>query len=236
MNAWRSLAVGCLAIALAGCAGAAGQTSGPLATSQGTGQPGSSAQADTPAPADSAPAAFTPIELSGHGNKVAKFKIPEDAPGIAVITNKGGSSNFTVEALDSSGGTNALLVNVIGAYSGTRLFDAGSGEHSVAFKIESDGNWTVRIQPVTSAPSWDGASQRKGKGDAVIQVSPAVSGLTTAVIKHSGEENFVVTTYGPDGSDLIVNDIGAFSGEQQLADGTFLIEIEADGGWSITPS
>src|SRR5438552_979829 len=41
---------------------------------------------------------FAAIKLSGHGNKVPKFKVPEDAAAIAKIGNSGGE-NFVVTSL-----------------------------------------------------------------------------------------------------------------------------------------
>ncbi len=67
--------------------------------------------------------AFKPFTLKGRGNKVAKFRIPEDAAAIATITNKG-TSNFVVWTVAADGSTNDLLVNEIGSYKGTHLVDA----------------------------------------------------------------------------------------------------------------
>ena len=39
------------------------------------------------------------------------------------------------------------IVNVIGNYSGTVLFDLGRDDHSAAFEIDADGQWTITIKP-----------------------------------------------------------------------------------------
>lgn len=176
--------------------------------------------------------AFAPFTLKGRGNKVAKFKIPEDAPAVASITNRG-TSNFVLWTVGADGSTNGLLVNEIGNYKGTRLFDVSSGDHSVAFKIESNGSWTIAVEPVTRARKWDGATRLSGTGSDVIQLTSPTSGLTTATITHKGQSNFAVWAYSSDGRDLLVNEIGRYSGESLLPDGTVLFEIEADGAWTM---
>jgi len=188
---------------------------------------------ETPAPELATPS-FKAINLTGKRSKVVRFSIPEGAIGIVAISEKG-TSNFVVESLDSHGDTNALLVNEIGNYSGTLLLDAEAGVHSVAFKIESNGTWTLTVKPVTSARRWDPALPLTGKGDDVVAVAPSANGLTIVTLKHSGSSNFAILAYRSDGSDLLVNEIGKYSGETTLADGTFLLEVTADGAWSVTP-
>jgi hypothetical protein len=210
-----------------------------IATEQPTAEPTAEA---TPEPTEEPTAeptpeppseAFAPFTLKGRGNKVAKFKIPEDAAAIAMITNAG-TSNFVVWTVGVGGSTNDLLVNEIGRYKGTLLFDAGPGEHSVAFKIESNGSWSIAVKPVTRARKWNGTTRLIGTGSDVIQLSRPTSGLTVATITHKGQSNFAVWAYGSSGRDLLVNEIGRYEGESLLADGTLLFEIEADGAWTMT--
>jgi hypothetical protein len=55
------------------------------------------------------------------------------------------------------------------------------------------------------------------------------------MISHQGSGNFAIWAYSEDGTDLLVNEIGTYTGESLLADGTFVLEITADGSWTITP-
>lgn len=178
---------------------------------------------------------FKAITLKGKGNKVAKFKIPADAVGIATITYSGGS-NFIVSSIDAGGDELDLLVNEIGKYKGTVLFDETDGAHSVAFKVESSGSWKIVIRPLSAAAKWDGKATLKGSGDAVYQIAPPSSGLVTLNLAHKGDGNFMVAAYSPDGIDLLANEIDNFKGETLLPDGTFLLEITAGGSWSAKPS
>ncbi len=41
--------------------------------------------------------------------------------------------------------------------------------------------------------------------------------------------------FAADGADLLVNEIGNYSGPVPLPDGTLLLTVQADGRWTITP-
>ena len=173
---------------------------------------------------------FAPIKKSGRGDKVLKFKIPEDAVAMATLTHTG-SSNFAVWAVDASGDKTDLLVNTIGRYKGRVLFDERG--HSVAFSIEASGSWTVTINPVQKIPRWNGTEPRKGSGDDVVRLTGAAAeGFATLKLSHRGDGNFAIWAYGLD-TDLLVNEIGRYSGEVLLGDAEVL-EITANGSWMMT--
>jgi hypothetical protein len=224
---WR---LPCLAFAalllLAGCEAGAGASADSVGGDQATPTVGAAATAN-----------FRPIKLTGSGTKVPKFKIPADAAAIATISEKG-SSNFVVTSLAANGAENDLLVNEIGSFAGTVLFDTNAGEHSVALKVESDGAWAITIKPIASARAWKPTGRLSGRGDDVVRVTPPVAGLAIAIITNRGPSNFVVTAYTSDGSgELLVNEIGNYSGQTTLPDGTILLQVESVGGtWTITPS
>lgn len=171
---------------------------------------------------EAADAAVPPKTFKGSGDKIIKYK---SGPFIATMTHRGGG-NFAVWSLDGGKQETDLLVNEIGNYSGTTL--APEDEY-FGLKVEADGAWTVEVQPFDQAPVTSGTV--KGRGDSVLiwQGEPE----TIAVIKHKGESNFAVWFYDEDGRDLLVNEIGNYSGEQFIGPG--LLQIEADGTWSVTP-
>jgi hypothetical protein len=224
------LAIALAMVVLTGCGsdrGAATSVPTPTATVQAN---ESADNSDVTEPIES-PITFKAITLKGRGDKVAKFKIPEDSVATATFSHSG-SSNFAVTSLDASGGQNDLLVNEIGKYKGTVLFDDNA--HSVAFKIEADGGWTAVVKPISSARKWDLSKALTGTGDDVVGVTGKVSGLVSSVVKHSGTSNFAVIVYGDEGRDLLINEIGKYSGEVLMPPGLVLISISADGKWSIT--
>jgi len=208
-----------------------GGTSGGPPESLSASQAPSEVPSDLPSQA--AVDTFKPISLTGKGAKIPKFTIPATAAAIAIIAAKG-ADNFAVTSLAADGTDNELLVNVTGNYAGTVLFDAQDSEHSVAFRIETSDSWTITIKPVTSARTWDGASNLTGQGDEVVQIRPQSAGLVALNIANKGHDSFVVTGYSANGPDLMVNEIGNYGGQVQLADGSFLLAVNSDGSWSIT--
>jgi hypothetical protein len=184
-----------------------------------------------PTPEPTAAPAFAPIALTGSGDKVVPFTIPEDVGAIARMTHSG-SSNFAVWSVAADGSKNELLVNTIGSYAGTVLFDFLQGTHSVAFEVEASGSWSITVQSVFSADMWSTATKLSGSGDYVMLLDLPTTGLTVLELTHAGESNFAVWSYALDGTDLLVNEIGAYSGESILSEGTFLLVIVADGKWT----
>lgn len=168
--------------------------------------------------------------FEGSGADVIAIDLDPDFAHTATITHNG-SSNFAVWTIDANGSRLDLLVNEIGTYSGVRPIDFR--DRPAAFQIEADGQWTVVVQALNKAPRWP--DQSSGTGSTVLVIAPdAVRGLTTVAITHSGESNFVVWAYGARNSDLLVNEIGSYSGKTILPTWTVAIEIEADGAWAIT--
>jgi hypothetical protein len=213
-------------------AGAVVPSATPVATVELTPEPSDPPTAEpveTPARTSSI---FEDIELTGRGSKVVRFTIPEDAAAVARITHRG-SSNFIVETLDENGDTNDLLVNEIGTYEGNHLFDDSA--HSVAFKVDADGRWRILVRHVTKARAWNPSKTLAGDGPDVVRLTQASEGFTTLDIRHRGSSNFVVYAYSVDGRELLVNEIGSYSGEVLLPAGTLIITVEADGTWTGTP-
>lgn len=168
--------------------------------------------------------------FEGSGADVVAVNLDPDFAHIATITHHG-SRNFAVWTVDANGSRLDLVVNEIGSYSGVRPIDFR--DRPAAFQIESDGEWTILVQALDKAPRWPDHSA--GTGSAVLVVAPeAVQGLTTVTITHSGESNFVVWAYGDRNTDLLVNEIGPYSGKTILPAWAVAIEIEADGAWTMT--
>ena len=81
-----------------------------------------------------------------------------------------------------------------------------------------------------------------GTGDKVLNTN-LEAGNYVFKMQHTGESNFIVWLHDhDDGRDLLVNEIGAYSGEKlvkvgdgifELAPGAIIIEVTADGDWTI---
>lgn len=168
---------------------------------------------------------FDPVTQSGAGDYV--LTLPATAA-IVTATHDGGS-NFALTVLDAANqSTGELLVNTIGGYSGTTVYGFNSFSEPESLQIMADGNWTITIAPVASAPTLAGS----GTGDAVMLYDGGAATLTAA---HQGSSNFVVMeeTGAAFSMGLLVNEIGAYSGTVPLSSGPSVISVMADGGWTL---
>ncbi|WP_436777960.1 TerD family protein [Yinghuangia sp. YIM S09857] len=196
------------------------------------------AKADVPvgAPEDeSAPVPGIHI-FEGSGDRILRISRPvASGPVIAEITGTG-TGNFAVWTLDSSLEHDKLLVNEIGAYQGRVLLDE-RGTVTERLKIESNGPWTVAVQPPTAAPWLTGPVS--GDGAEVLRWTGP---RTVVAMTHNGASNFMVRAYAESPDQVedpylasLANAIGAYEGESIIPAGPCLIEIEADGDWTVTP-
>lgn len=174
-----------------------------------------------------AEAAAAPKEYAGFGDDVVTITKHGTGAQVAVVQHTGGS-NFAVHTLDATLDTTDLLVNTIGNYSGTVLFDARGRDLTTALKITAGGSWTVKLVPLSSVRSFDGSVPMTGTGDDVFYYKGASKAAT---FTHDGSSNIAVHTFGTR-PDLLINEIGAYTGTVVWAAG--LYQVTADGNWSAT--
>lgn len=137
-----------------------------------------------------------------------------------------GRHNIIIKAYDA-GNDRELLVNEIGKYDGYVLL---SGESPFAFEITADGSWSYTIEPLEKIADTEFA----GKGDYVTGLCKLSSGVWE--FSHNGKSNFAVRIYTSDGRDLLVNEIGRYTGKKMVTipkDSYAFFEISADGTWTI---
>jgi hypothetical protein len=137
--------------------------------------------------------------------------------------------------MDAAGKKLDLMVNTIGAYSGSNVLDA-TGEQTALFEVDADGGWTIDLAPLSAATSWDGVSPISGTGDSVVKIPGGLPKVTVVAISHDGSRNFAVWSYTSKDRDLTVNQVGAYTGRHVLGSGTLLLVITADGNWAFAPS
>lgn len=168
-----------------------------------------------------------PQTVSGTGDEVVRLDSPRD---IAVITFecRQCSSNVVVKADED------LLVNEIGRYSGTTMYGV-SGTSTTApltrLQVNADAAWTMTIGGLDTARQVATAPV-EGSGDEVVMIENPED---VATLTHDGESNFAVWAVSGTDSDLVVNEIGSYSGTVILPDdgGRMLVVVEADGNWSM---
>jgi hypothetical protein len=193
----------------------------------------------TQAPATTAaPAPVTSLgSFSGTGDDVVAA--PESKDLMTAAITHDGSSNFAIQLVDANGQLTGLLVNEIGAYQGTVAVKDLIGEGVEAgsmLKVTADGNWSIEFRPVAAQPTWHGEAA-SGAGDEVLYVGK-LDKPAKVTITHDGASNFAVFAHtdGIISMDLLVNEIGTYSGTVLVPKDTLVIEITADGPWSITPA
>lgn len=179
----------------------------------------------------------TPSNASGSGARILDLTLPRSSP-VVVTASHTGSSNFVVKLVPRGGGSEELLVNTIGNYSGKTLApEASKGRYRV--QVEAGGRWSLRFQqprPTGGAKVLPAVIQ--GRGDTVVAVH-ANEGFQAVVSgAHRGESNFAVhlTGYGnTSGRELLFNEIGTYRGETlvDLPKGGSLLSVQADGSWSV---
>jgi hypothetical protein len=201
------------------------------ASASAASQSAAAAEAQASASAAAEKAAAATQNYGGKGDSVIKLKDFKEQLVLATLTYTG-SGNFAVWSIDGQGDHIDLLVNVIGKYSG--IVPLNFSEDPAALKITASGSWTINTMPLNQAPRWDGAAPYSGKGDAVVIVQDVVQGLTTVTISNTGKSNFVVRAYSAKGADLLVNEIGNYTGTTLLPSGTILLEVNSAGSWSVT--
>jgi hypothetical protein len=173
-----------------------------------------------------------PVVYEGTGTQVVEITLPDpERAAIATITHTGGR-NFAVWELDANLAQVDLLVNTIGNYSGNVLANATPDVTTTSLEITADGAWRVELKPLSAARRFDGGID--GTGDDVVHYTgnPQVMALS-----HQGQSNFAVWFYAEDGaSDLLANEIGVYNATVPVGAGPAILEITADGAWSIAPA
>lgn len=173
------------------------------------------------------------LEYSGTGDTVLEVEF-HDEPRIATFTHDG-AANFSVWAIDSLGEQQALLVNQIGTYEGTVLYNSMEGEELAALEISADGAWQATLEPLTEAEPWEeGDNEFTGTGDDVLRLEWEPSGLTVLDISHTGKRNFAIWSYADSFPELLVNEIGEYEGQARLSADTVLLAVTADGEWTLS--
>jgi hypothetical protein len=175
---------------------------------------------------------FHSFTISGNGNDVVNLRVPGDVPALLDISYSG-PSNFVVWSLNGNSEIIDLLVNEIGAYDGRRMVHGGwifTKEVVRFLEIEASGPWTISVSPMSAASTLRTALS--GAGDDVVLYRGSAATLTST---HDGSSNFIIQGYESDGeyNGLIVNEIGPYSGTDLIDPGTSILDISADGNWTL---
>lgn len=202
------------------------ETTAPVEASEAPAEPVAPSSAEW---ADTTYGTFTPISQSGAGDSV--IPLPPDVTAAIVTATHDGGANFIVQVLDAGNQpTLDLLVNTIGAYSGSSAYGLNGtlGEPGTNLQVQADGNWTVTISPISSAAELPAS----GTGSGVFVYSGAA---TTGAFTSDGEANFIVIQYSDDLiPNLAINQIGSYSGTVPISAGPSVVTVNSSGNWTAT--
>jgi len=178
--------------------------------------------------------------LDGAGNDVVSVSFEPSARLAVIDIRHTGTSNFIVwiRSLQTS---DDLLINEIGPYSGKVAFQVDPNVDDYLLTVEADGDWTGEIRAVDANDDYAKVpSAQFGSGDDVVFFELTNPGFVQFSATHNGSSNFIVWVYDIASTDryLIVNEIGSFSGNQleALDSGKYVIDISADGNWTLNLS
>jgi hypothetical protein len=213
------------------------ETTGPAPTSSTEATESPTAEPTEDATPTETQDQFTPQTYMGRGDKLVRLRVPFAEPVIAVLSHHG-ESNFIVTTKSSTGADGEGLANEIGTWRGTKLMNVQTpaDEPTAALQVQADGPWTIALRPLSAARPWNGTGTFSGRGADVILTRDVFSGLASIKATHRGESNFIVSAYGSAdiASGGLINEIGNYSGEVVVPDGTVILSIEADGTWTLT--
>jgi hypothetical protein len=173
------------------------------------------------------------VTITGTGTRYVPLDLGS-APMMVASTYSGASGNFSVEAVRPDGGYNFgdLLVNEIGAYSGTASLNMDFPSSPVqAFQVTAGGPWSLHLMPLAWATPFDRFTPMNGTGSTVLHyVGPP--GIIRIDNRSSG--HFAVVSYSNRGGylDLMTNAIRPTFETYALPPDVYL-EVTADGPWTI---
>jgi hypothetical protein len=179
-----------------------------------------------PASAQAAPAIYT-----GSGDSVVDITPIKSASILKVSFT--GDSAFIIRPIDAAGKEGISLVLEIGPFEGT-VFQSAVSKAVVALSVKAEGDWTITVSPIASAPVV-GTKNVSGTGSAVVKWAKPSIGYKKIAFTHDGEGAFIVRPIDAKGKErlsMILN-VGAYDGSVLLPTGTQYLKITADGDWTF---
>jgi hypothetical protein len=187
---------------------------------------------NTPRPTVTFTPAPQPIVLTGTGDSIVDVQ-KWNGPALMKSAYNSGS-NFIVINYDSNNQRIDTMINTIGSYSGTRLLDRYDAEQTARLEVKASGPWEIQILPFKSIRQEIVPGTIQGINDDVILVN-ASSGNPDTIKADALQtvSNFIVYALGDNGYDLVFNEIGPYTSTALFGRGVKLIEVRAEGTWSL---
>jgi hypothetical protein len=170
---------------------------------------------------------FATKTYKGSGDSVVT--LPKGAASAIVTATYNGDGYFSVDTLDASYASSEYLMSSYGAkYSGSMAYGLSEyNERSVRMEIQSDGPWTIKVAPISSAKTLP----KSGTGDKVYLYAGSAG---TVALTHSGKSSFWVDQYTAEDWNYLASGYGTYKGSVPIYRGPSVIQIEADGKWTAS--
>jgi hypothetical protein len=197
----------------------------PTPTPQPTATPVPPTPTPTPVP--------EPRSYSGTGADVISIEKPGDADDAVLVYVRGNAAGryFGVTSHAADGSQNDLLVNTTDPYEGVVLMDIRAGQVSTRLQVTAEGEWYIELRPLVMARRVDVPGTIEGSGDDVFIV---VGDPDTAHISgNQADRYFGVIAYS-NRSHLLVNTTDPYDGRVIVPGDVVLVEVSAEGPWTIT--
>lgn len=169
-----------------------------------------------------------PVIYSGSGDDVVMLE-PFDGVFVFHIIGNAGERHFSVKGFDANGESTRLFVNTTAQYDGITIDPL---QETVMLEVNATGDWTVEVRSINAMETIAAGETLSGSGDSVILVSSY--GNTATISGNAEEHHFSVKSYGTERDKLLVNTTDAYEGTVMLTGKPIILEVDAEGAWSIT--
>jgi hypothetical protein len=172
---------------------------------------------------------FQPV--SSNGKDSSDLLLLYTGPSLLRVTGNSAGDHFAVWGRDAYGEHTDLFVNTTDPYVGIvpLNFDPFY-EPTTRLEITAVGFWTVEVLPLTSARVASVPGIITGEGDDVLLISGIPS--TAQIIGNENANHFAVVSYG-DYIDLVVNTTEPYNRKINFPSDAILVEVNAEGRWTI---
>jgi hypothetical protein len=189
-------------------------------------------------------AQIPPIVLSGGSERGVHTQPFAVAGGFTVFTMRCTCNAYFALELDGDHavGFGTILVNTVGAYSGTRAIGMAAGSYYL--NVAADGPWSATITQPRNLPAVKAPHTFSGTGASVVgpfSISGDNIRLTAKnTVPHMGSV-FVVYVYPAKARkvsslDQVINDVNDFSGSavaEETESGPYYLSIDSHGSWTV---
>lgn len=168
------------------------------------------------------------VTYSGNGDDVVTLDKFDDVFVFHIVGNHV-ERHFAVKGFDSNGESTELLVNTTSKYDGITMDPT---QETAILEVKATGEWTIEVQSIHAMKTISIGETLSGSGDSVVLVSSY--GSTAIISGNEDGSHFAVKSYGKERDKLLVNTTDPYEGKVMLAGEPIILDINAEGAWTIS--